>query len=168
MSHIILGGGCFWCLEAVFQRLPGVEAVRSGYAGGHTSYPTYTDICRGDTGHAEVVEIHFEPHRIGLDELLDVFFLAHDPTTADRQGNDIGPQYRSIILFGDQGQKVAAEAAMARAQKYYAGTLVTELKALQAFYAAESEHHDYFNRHPSQPYCQWVIQPKLNKLQLAE
>ncbi|WP_115719290.1 peptide-methionine (S)-S-oxide reductase MsrA [Gallaecimonas mangrovi] len=168
MSQVTLGGGCFWCLEAVYQRLPGIERIISGYAGGHIPNPTYAEVCRGESGHAEVVDVKFNPQLITLDQLFTVFFQAHDPTTLNRQGSDIGPQYRSIILYRDDAQLQAAKTAMSRVQRFYDLSLVTELSPLTHFYAAEREHHDYFNRHRSQPYCQWVIQPKLSKLQLAE
>ncbi|EKE75484.1 peptide-methionine (S)-S-oxide reductase MsrA [Gallaecimonas xiamenensis] len=166
MDQITLGGGCFWCLEAVFQRVRGVEAVQSGYAGGQLPDPSYKDVCRGDSGHAEVVQVHFDPRALALDDLFELFFNAHDPTTLNRQGNDVGPQYRSIILFQSPAQQQAAQAAMARAQADYDLPLVTELAPLETFYPAEVEHRDYYNRHQTQPYCQWVIHPKLAQLQL--
>ncbi|WKE66682.1 peptide-methionine (S)-S-oxide reductase MsrA [Gallaecimonas kandeliae] len=166
MEQITLGGGCFWCLEAVFQRIQGVLEVISGYAGGQVPDPTYSAVCRGDSGHAEVVDIRFDPAVISLDRVLDLFFQAHDPTTLNRQGNDVGPQYRSIILYRDDNQLAAAKAALARVRSRFSMPLVTELAPLDTFYPAELEHQDYYNRHRSQPYCQWVIQPKLGKLQL--
>ncbi|WP_341501755.1 peptide-methionine (S)-S-oxide reductase MsrA [Gallaecimonas sp. GXIMD4217] len=164
METLTLGGGCFWCLEAVFQRVKGVQAVRSGYAGGHTANPSYESVCHGDTGHAEVVEIQFDRGQTDLDSLLDLFFAAHDPTTLNRQGNDVGPQYRSIILYRTPDQKAAAERAMARAKGHYPGPIVTELLPFKDFTEAENHHQDYYNRNQQQPYCQLIIRPKLEKL----
>lgn len=160
-----LGGGCFWCLEAVFDQLQGVEEVVSGYAGGHVSQPSYEEVCKGTTGHAEVVQIAFDPARISYEQILQVFFAIHDPTTLNRQGADIGPQYRSIILYHSHEQKVAAEKAMAEieAEKIWDAPLVTELRPIEVFYPAEEYHQKYFERNPSAGYCRAVIAPKVAK-----
>lgn len=161
-----LGGGCFWCLEAVFEQLRGVEKVVSGYAGGHVANPTYREVCGGTTGHAEVVQVTFDPQQISFRNLLDVFFTIHDPTTPDRQGADVGPQYRSIILYHSPQQKETAEAVIAELAKdgVFRDAIVTEIQPLEAFYAAEAEHHEYYRRNSSQPYCRIVIAPKVAKL----
>lgn len=166
LAEATLGGGCFWCLEAPFQSLAGVHEVTPGYAGGHRPNPTYEQVCSGATGHAEVVRIRFDPEVIGYRDLLDVFFTIHDPTTKDRQGHDIGPQYRSIILYHDEDQRAAAEQAVREwdEQGAWGAPIVTELQPLEAFYPAESYHHDYYRRHEGQPYCQLVIRPKLDKV----
>jgi peptide-methionine (S)-S-oxide reductase len=160
-----LGGGCFWCLEAVFKDLRGVESVVSGYAGGEVENPTYEQVCGGGTGHAEVVQIAFDPNEISFRDLLDVFFTIHDPTTKDRQGADVGPQYRSIILYGGPAQKTAAEQAIAdlEAKGVWRAPIVTELVPSEQFYPAESYHQDYFDNNPRQRYCQIVIAPKVAK-----
>lgn len=166
LERLTLGGGCFWCLEAVLERVPGVHEVVSGYAGGHVPNPTYEQVCTKTTGHAEVVQILFDPVRTSVDTLLEVFWQAHDPTTPNRQGADVGPQYRSIILYADEEQKRLAEASMARAnQQLYQGRIVTQLVPLETFYPAEDYHQDYFRKNPNQPYCQVVIRPKLQKLE---
>ncbi len=161
-----LAGGCFWCLEAVFELLKGVEKVQSGYAGGHLPHPTYEQVCGGGTGHAEVVQIAFDPAVIGYRELLEVFFALHDPTTLNRQGNDRGTQYRSAIFYHSPEQKAEAEQTIARlnAEKTYRAPIVTELALLENFYPAEDYHSEYFRLHPGQPYCEWVIAPKVAKL----
>lgn len=159
-----LGGGCFWCLEAYFETLPGVKAVVSGYAGGHARSPSYQEVCTGTTGHAEVVRIDFDPETISYATLLEKFWLVHDPTTLNRQGPDEGPQYRSIILYADEAQRVAAERARAAIQERLADRVVTEIVPLEKFYAAEEYHQDYFRRNPNQGYCRAVIAPKLKKL----
>ncbi len=158
------GGGCFWCVEAVIQRLRGVSGVVSGYAGGHVPHPTYEQVCGKRTGHAEVVQVTFDPSIISYRDLLDVFLTTHDPTTKDRQGNDVGPQYRSVILYHDDAQRQAAEEAVRDAQAVYDAPIVTEIAPLDHFYVAEPEHQDYFNSHPYQPYCAFVIAPKVSKL----
>lgn len=161
-----LGGGCFWCLEAVYQELQGVERVASGYAGGHVADPTYEQVCSGRTGHAEVVQVEFDPERISFRELLEVFFVIHDPTTANRQGADVGPQYRSIILYHSPGQREDAERLIGEmeAEGAYGGSpIVTELEPLDVLYPAEEHHRDYYRRHPERAYCQVVIDPKLAK-----
>lgn len=159
----VLGGGCFWCLEAVYEDVEGVLQVRSGYAGGHTRNPTYEEVCRGDTGHAEVVEITFDPARIRYRDLLEIFFAIHDPTTPNRQGNDVGPQYRSIILYRDEEQRKTAEEVIRalEAEGRWPDPIVTEVVPLTAFYPAEDYHASYFRRNPLQPYCQIVIAPKV-------
>ena len=160
-----LGGGCFWCLEAVFKELRGVTSVMSGYAGGHVPNPSYKAVCTGQTGHAEVVQVEFNPAELSYADLLRVFFTIHDPTTKDRQGNDIGPQYRSIILTHSDAQRQTAEAVMREIADagIWPGKLVTEVVPLQVFYAAEPEHHDYFARNPWTGYCQVVVAPKVVK-----
>lgn len=164
-----LGGGCFWCLEAVFLRLEGVEDVTSGYAGGSWPNPSYTDIASGRTGHAEVVQVRFDPARIGFDELLRVFFTIHDPTTPNRQGADVGPQYRSIILHHDDGQAATARQVMdeVREEGLWSAPLVTELQPLEEFTAAEPEHQDFYDRNPRAGYCRAVIDPKLARARRA-
>jgi peptide-methionine (S)-S-oxide reductase len=160
-----LGGGCFWCLEAVFKDLEGVHAVMSGYAGGHVPDPSYKQVCTGRTGHAEVVQVAFDPAVISYEDLLRVFFSIHDPTTRDRQGNDVGPQYRSIILTHSEAQRQSAEKIMREVSEagVWPAPLVTEIVPLEAFYPAEAEHHDYFARNPWNGYCQAVVAPKVAK-----
>jgi peptide-methionine (S)-S-oxide reductase len=160
-----LGGGCFWCLEAVFKDLKGVTWVMSGYAAGHVANPTYKAVCSGRTGHAEVVQVKFDPSQLAYADLLRVFFTIHDPTTVDRQGNDIGSQYRSIILTHSDEQRATAEAVMQEvtAAKIWPAKLVTQIEPLTAFYEAEAEHHDYFARNPWTGYCQAVVAPKVIK-----
>lgn len=158
------GGGCFWCLEAYFETLPGVMAVVSGYAGGHVANPSYREVCTGTTGHAEVVRIDFDPATISYETLLEAFWHVHDPTTVDRQGPDEGPQYRSVILFVDEVQRAAAERARAAEQTRLGERVVTEIVPLARFYEAEEYHQDYFRRNPNQGYCRAVIAPKLKKL----
>lgn len=164
------GGGCFWCTEAVFQRLKGVEKVVSGYAGGHVPNPSYRAVCNGTTGHAEVVQVTYDPAEISYQELLEVFFSTHDPTTLNRQGNDVGTQYRSIILYHDDRQREIAERVKEEAAALYRDPIVTQIVPLDTFYPAEDYHQDYFNSNPYQPYCQVVINPKVNKFrkQFAE
>lgn len=161
-----LGGGCFWCLEAVFEQLRGVEDVVSGYAGGHLTDPTYEQVCAGTTGHAEVVQITYDPALITYRDILEIFFTTHDPTTANRQGNDIGPQYRSIILYHDDDQRKTAEAVLREFDdsEAWAGPIVTEIEPLGTFYPAEEHHQEYYRNHSWQPYCQMVIAPKVSKL----
>ncbi|GIV71020.1 peptide-methionine (S)-S-oxide reductase MsrA [Caldilinea sp.] len=160
-----LGGGCFWCLEAVYSELQGVEQVVSGYAGGHVRNPTYREVCSGATGHAEVVQITFDPSVISYRDLLRIFFTIHDPTTLNRQGADVGTQYRSIILYHDETQKRTALEVMEEVtrQGLWPNPIVTELKPFDAFYPAEEYHQRYFARNPLQPYCQVVIAPKVAK-----
>ncbi|MEO8350765.1 MAG: peptide-methionine (S)-S-oxide reductase MsrA [Chthoniobacteraceae bacterium] len=165
LQRITFGGGCFWCLEAVFQRLKGVKSVASGYAGGEVENPTYKEVCSGTTGHAEVVELTFDPKVISYDKLLEVFWAAHDPTTPNRQGNDVGTQYRSIILYENEAQKAAAEKSKKLAQAEFKDPIVTQIEPLAKFYKAEAYHQNYFNQNANKnPYCAVVIRPKLQKL----
>jgi peptide-methionine (S)-S-oxide reductase len=158
------GGGCFWCLEAVFERVEGVRAVTSGYAGGRTERPTYKEVCSGRSGHAEVVQIQYDPKRVSYEQLLEIFWDAHDPTTLNRQGADEGTQYRSIILYHHDGQKQAADRSKRAAAARFADPIVTEVVALTTFFPAEDYHQDYFRKNPNAPYCAVVIRPKLEKL----
>jgi peptide-methionine (S)-S-oxide reductase len=160
-----LGGGCFWCLEAVYDDLIGVESVVSGYAGGHVPNPTYEQVCAKTTGHAEVVQVTFDATIITFREILEVFFTIHDPTTLNRQGNDVGPQYRSAIYTHDDAQKETAEAVIAEfnAAKLWSDPIVTEVTPLDIFYPAEDYHQNYFENNPYQPYCQIVVAPKVTK-----
>ncbi len=160
-----LGGGCFWCMEAVFERLPGVVSVTSGYAGGHAENPTYQQVCTETTGHAEVTEIVFDPTKISYNQLLDVFWQAHDPTTLNRQGADVGTSYRSIILYRNEKQKLEAEKSKLEAQKNFRNPIVTEIVPLKKFYPAEDYHQEYYDNNPNAGYCQIVIAPKLEKLE---
>jgi methionine-S-sulfoxide reductase len=159
----VFGGGCFWCTEAVFQRLKGVKAVMPGYAGGKAPNPSYEQVCSGWTGHAEVAKIEFDPAVISYADLLEVFFATHDPTTKDRQGNDRGTQYRSIILYASDDQKKAAEDAIKKFAPDFPAPIVTEVKPLGEFYPAEDYHRNYYNENGAQPYCSFVISPKLAK-----
>ena len=160
-----LGGGCFWCLEAVFKELRGVTELMSGYAGGNVPNPNYRQVCTGTTGHAEVVQVRFDPTELSYADLLRVFFTIHDPTTKDRQGNDIGPQYRSIILTHSDVQAAAARTVMQEIteSRIWPASIVTEIVPLKAFYPAEEEHYDYFARNPWTGYCQVVVAPKVAK-----
>src|SRR5580698_1330164 len=160
-----LGGGCFWCMEAVFERLPGVVAVTSGFAGGTTENPTYQEVCTETTGHAEVTEIVFDPAKISYDKLLEVFWQAHDPTTLNRQGADEGTSYRSIILYRDEKQKLLAEKSKLEAQADFHNPIVTEIVPLKKFYKAEDYHQQYYDNNADAGYCQVVIAPKLQKLE---
>jgi peptide-methionine (S)-S-oxide reductase len=160
-----LGGGCFWCMEAVFERLPGVISVTSGFAGGTTENPTYEDVCTETTGHAEVTEIVFDPARISYAKLLEVFWQAHDPTTLNRQGADEGTSYRSIILYHDEKQKLIAEKSKLEAQRDFRDPIVTEIVPLKKFYKAEDYHQEYYDNNPGNGYCRVVIAPKLEKLE---
>jgi peptide-methionine (S)-S-oxide reductase len=172
MEQATLGGGCFWCLEAVFEQLRGVHKVESGYSGGSLADPSYERVCSGRTGHAEVVQVTFDPREITYSEILDVFFATHDPTTLNRQAADVGTQYRSVIFYHTPAQKEAAEKKIAElnAAKIWDGAIVTEIAPLQAFYQAENYHQKYFQDNPGQPYCQVVISPKVTKFrkQFAE
>ena len=160
-----LGGGCFWCLEAVFDGLQGVESVESGYTAGKVVNPTYEQVCNGNTGHAEVVRVTFDPDTISFRELLEVFFAIHDPTTLNRQGNDVGTQYRSAIYYHTPAQKADAEALIAdlKRDKTFSGPIVTEIAPAATFYVAEGYHQRYFENNPAQPYCQFVVAPKVAK-----
>ncbi|MBI3659151.1 peptide-methionine (S)-S-oxide reductase MsrA [Candidatus Acetothermia bacterium] len=159
------GGGCFWCVEAVFKELKGVGKVISGYAGGPVKNPTYRQVCDGETGHAEVAQIEFDPSVISYETLVEVFFLAHDPTTLNRQGNDVGAQYRSFIFHHTDEQKKIAEAVKSRIEKekIYRNPIVTEIAPFANFYAAEDYHQNYYEENPQQPYCRVVIDPKVTK-----
>jgi len=161
------GAGCFWCVEAVFQRLKGVEKVVSGYSGGQTEHPTYEQVCTGTTGHAEACQITYDPRIISYDELLEVFWKTHDPTTRNRQGNDVGKQYRTVIFFHDEEQKKLAEGYKAKleAEHIWDRPIVTEIVAFKKFWPAENYHQDYFNSHPEKGYCTLIIQPKVEKFQ---
>lgn len=163
-----VGGGCFWCLEAVFERADGVKSVTSGYAGGATANPTYKEVCAGQTGHAEVIQIEFDPAKISYEKILDLFWEAHDPTTLNRQGPDAGTQYRSSILFHDDTQKAAAEKSKKSAAVRFSDPIVTEIVPLKKFYTAEAYHQDYFRNNPNSSYCVLVINPKLKKLDQAK
>ena len=158
------GGGCFWCVEAIFQRLNGVKSVASGYAGGRKENPTYDEVCSGGTGHAEVIQIEFDPAKIAYEDLLDVFWQAHDPTTLNRQGADTGTQYRSIILYHNDRQKLAAEKSKKAAAGQFKDPIVTAIAPLTKFYKAERYHQNYYNNNPNAPYCTFIIRPKLDKL----
>jgi peptide-methionine (S)-S-oxide reductase len=161
----VFGGGCFWCLDAQFKLVPGVTKVTSGYAGGQTENPTYEQVCSDRTGHAEVVQVEFDPAKVSYEDLLRKFFYAHDPTTLNRQGADVGTQYRSIILYLNDEQKQIAEKVKAAAQKDWSDRIVTEIVPLKHFYAAEDYHQDYFAKNPTQGYCQLVVNPKVKKFQ---
>jgi peptide-methionine (S)-S-oxide reductase len=161
------GGGCFWCMEAVFERYDGVLDVVSGYAGGTAANPTYEDVCTGSTGHAEVVQIRFDPARISYERLLEIFWSCHDPTTVDRQSPDAGTQYRSVIFTHDEGQREAAERSLEQAQGALSRPIVTAILPLDRFYEAEAYHQDYFRRHPDAPYCAAIISPKLEKVKVV-
>ncbi|HKG53627.1 MAG TPA: peptide-methionine (S)-S-oxide reductase MsrA [Anaerolineales bacterium] len=160
-----LAGGCFWCLEAVYDEIKGVQGVESGYAGGHVDNPTYRAVCNGDTGHAEVIQVHFDPNIVSYRDLLNVFFAIHDPTTLNRQGADTGTQYRSAIFYHDEEQKKIAEELIKdlNAQKIWDRPIVTEVTKLDKFYMAEDYHQEYFANNPYQPYCMAVVSPKVSK-----
>jgi peptide-methionine (S)-S-oxide reductase len=162
-EEITLGGGCFWCVEAVFEQVDGVLAVESGYSNGHVEDPGYEAVCSGTTGHAEVVRVAFDPARIALRDILRIFFAVHDPTTVDRQGNDVGPQYRSAIYWHDEAQRAIVEAARDEADRAFGGRVVTELAPLDNYWPAEAYHQRYFERHPNQGYCAYVVAPKVAK-----
>ena len=166
LARATFGAGCFWCTEAVFQQLKGVQSVVSGYSGGSVKHPTYRQVCTGTTGHAEVTQITFDPSVISYEELLEVFWQTHDPTTRDRQGNDAGPQYRSVIFFHTDEQRRVAEhyQQQLEAAAIFAGPIVTEIAPFAEFYRAEAYHQNYFADHPGQPYCQVIIRPKLEKM----
>jgi len=163
----IFGGGCFWCIEAVFQRLGGVRHVESGYMGGRVEDPTYRQVCDGDTGHVEVVRVTFDPDEITYRDLLDVFFAVHDPTTLNRQGNDVGEQYRSVVFYNDEEQKRTAEETIREltSVKAFSEPIVTVVEPNSTFYPAEAYHQNYYNENSRQPYCMFVISPKLAKFE---
>ncbi|WP_190808600.1 peptide-methionine (S)-S-oxide reductase MsrA [Flagellimonas sp. S3867] len=166
LETAIFAGGCFWCTEAVFQRLNGVHEIKSGYTGGAIKNPAYREICTGRTGHAEAIEITFNPSEVSYNELLEVFFATHDPTTLNRQGNDVGTQYRSEIFYTTPEQKELAEQfiALLEQEKVFGAPVVTPVSEAQPFYVAEQEHQNFYNDHRSQPYCQFIIDPKIKKL----
>ncbi len=158
-----LGGGCFWCLEAVYQELKGVQAIESGYSGGHVANPSYEQVCDGGTGHAEVVRLSFDPDQVSYRELLEIFFTIHDPTTPNRQGNDIGSQYRSVIFYHDAAQQETARHVIAEMANVWDAPIVTELAPLVAYYPAEKYHQNYYRQNPLQGYCAFVVAPKVAK-----
>jgi peptide-methionine (S)-S-oxide reductase len=163
VQTITLGGGCFWCVEAVFERVDAVTAVESGYCNGHVLRPSYEAVCRGDTGHAEVVRVSFDAERIGLEEILDIFFHVHDPTTLNRQGNDVGTQYRSGIYFESAAHEAVARHVLGQAQAAHGGRVVTEVQPLANYSRAEDYHQHYFANNPGQGYCAFVVAPKVDK-----
>lgn len=167
MTTYTLAGGCFWCLDAVYRRVKGIESVVSGYSGGDLPYPTYDQVSLGSTGHAETVQITFDEAIIPANTILDLFFLIHDPTTLNRQGNDVGSQYRSAMFYTDEEQKEAFEAASQRAKEHWGNGIVTEISKLVEFYPAEDYHQDYFNKNPGNGYCSIVIEPKIVKARSA-
>lgn len=160
------GAGCFWCVEAVYERLPGVQSVVAGYAGGTTKNPTYKEVSSGTTGHAEVAQITYDPSLISYEQLLAMFWKSHDPTTLNRQGADVGTQYRSAIFYHDEAQRKAAEQSLKEAQMDFDDPIVTQIGPLKEFYEAENYHQDYYKSNPNAPYCTFVIRPKLKKLKL--
>lgn len=163
---IVLGGGCFWCVEAVFAKLEGVQAIQSGYTGGHVERPTYAQVCEANTGHVEVAAVTFDPAHLSLEDIFNVFFATHDPTTVDRQGNDVGPQYASAIFWSDENQRAAAQAFIDKLEQdqVFGSPIVTQVRKLEKFWPAEDYHRDYFARNPNQGYCQVVIAPKVAKM----
>ena len=163
MEKITLGAGCFWCVEAVFADIPGVVSVESGYSGGPIKNPAYREVCTGRTGHAEVVQVEFDPEVVSLSTILEVFFATHDPTTLNRQGADVGTQYRSAIFWHNEAQRKEAEKAKDLAQQQWPNPIVTEVTAFEAFYPAEDYHQDYYSLHGEAPYCRAVIAPKMAK-----
>lgn len=165
-AQAVLGGGCFWCMEALFQKLPGVISVHSGFAGGTTKNPRYEQVSMGNTGHAEVIQITYDPKKISYDQLLDLFWRAHDPTTWNQQGGDLGPQYRSVIFTTSPEQQQLAETSRKNAQAYFSKPIVTEIEPLSHFYPAEGYHQNYYLKNRNAPYCRAVIAPKLQKLHM--
>ncbi|ERG89817.1 MAG: methionine-S-sulfoxide reductase [halophilic archaeon J07HX5] len=165
-EHATVGGGCFWCVEAAFKQIEGVASVTAGYAGGQTDDPTYRAVCSGRTGHAEVIQIAYDPDRISYEELLEIFFTVHDPTQLNRQGPDVGSQYRSIVLHHDDEQRAIAESYLGALAEEggYDDEIVTELERLETFYRAEEKHQDYFEKHPNDAYCTMHAQPKVEKV----
>ena len=165
LEYITFGGGCFWCVEGAFQYLKGVESVVSGYSGGHKNNPTYEEVCTGETGHAEVVQIAYNPKELSYEQLMDVFFFLHDPTQLNRQGNDIGTQYRSVIFYKDDDEKAKAREAikLSEASGRWHGKYVTELAKFEKFWPAEQYHQGYYEANPNQPYCSAVVGPKIAK-----
>jgi peptide-methionine (S)-S-oxide reductase len=169
IKEATFGAGCFWCVEAVFKELDGVVSVQSGYSGGHVSEPTYKQVCSGDTGHAEVARIVYDDQKVSFDELLEVFWHVHDPTQLNRQGNDVGTQYRSVIFYHDQEQKLKAEEYLRRLEQEHVWDkpVVTEISGLSDFYPAEDYHNDYFELNPGNAYCQAIVRPKVEKFRKA-
>ena len=165
-EQAVLGGGCFWCVEAVFERIPGVESVEAGYAGGQTPDPTYEQVCSGTTGHAEVARLTYDPSKVTFAQIVEQFWQAHDPTTLNRQGADVGTQYRSAIYTYNDAQQNIAERSKTEVQKQFKEPIVTEIQPLNKFYPAENYHQDYYKNNPNAPYCMFVIRPKLKKLHL--
>lgn len=165
LEKATLGGGCFWCTEAVYRQVKGVTGVIPGYSGGHVKNPAYREVTTGRTGHAEVVQVTFNPDEVSYEKILQVFFMTHDPTTLNRQGNDIGTQYRSVVFFHSKEQEQTARKVISRLEEsgIYPGPVVTEVVPFDAFYVAEDYHHNYFERNKNQPYCQFIIAPKLEK-----
>jgi peptide-methionine (S)-S-oxide reductase len=161
----VFGGGCYWCTEAIYQMLPGVKSVQSGFAGGSKDNPTYEEVCTGATGHAEVIEVEYDPSVITYEKLLHTFWEAHDPTTLNRQGPDSGTQYRSIILYKTPEEKATAEKSKAEAQKNFKDPIVTQIVPLKKFWKADDYHQNYFRTHPNQPYCRTIIRPKVEKFE---
>ena len=162
----VFGGGCFWCVEAALKQLEGVESVRSGYMGGRTANPTYHQVCSGNSGHVEVAEITFDPERLSYHDLLEIFFTAHDPTTLNRQGNDVGEQYRSVIFYLNEQQKKTAEEVIAELtrERVFPDPIVTAVEPASTFYVAEDYHQNYLENNPTQPYCMFVVAPKVQKI----
>ncbi|PWT90481.1 MAG: peptide-methionine (S)-S-oxide reductase [Acidobacteria bacterium] len=167
METATFGSGCFWCTEAVFQRVKGVKSVVSGYAGGHVVNPTYKQVCAGTTGHAEAIQVQYDPDQVPYEDLLEIFWKTHDPTTLNRQGNDFGPQYRSVIFYHNEEQKKLAETYRKKLDdaKIFEAPIVTEISPFTNFYPAEDYHQNYYNDNSSQPYCHYIIQPKIRKLE---
>ena len=165
METATLGGGCFWCLEAVYDEMAGVESVESGYMGGHVKNPSYREVCGGKTGHAEVVQLRFDPATVSYRDILEIFFAIHDPTTPDRQGNDVGPQYRSAIFYHSDEQRRTAEEVIQEleAERVWRDPVVTEVSPATDYYRAEDYHQEYFRNNPNQPYCAYVVAPKVKK-----
>lgn len=164
LESIVLGGGCFWCLDAGYRLIEGIESVTSGFAGGQMQNPTYYDVTSGKTGHVEVIKVDFDSKKISLEDVLDIFWAMHDPTTKDRQGNDVGSQYRSTILYTDEGQLDVIKKSIESITLLWDDPIVTEVKKLATFYPAEEEHQNFFQKHPELGYCQVIINPKLAKL----
>ena len=164
MERAVLGGGCFWCTEGAFKHMRGIESALPGYAGGHVDNPTYNAVCNGVTGHAEVVEVLYDESVISYETILEVFFTVHDPTQLNRQGNDIGTQYRSAIFYVDENQKMIAENVKSRFQEYFDEEIVTEISPISNYYEAEKYHHNYFELNPGNGYCQMVVAPKISKI----
>jgi len=167
-KEIVLGGGCFWCLEAVYELVPGVADVENGYSGGSRAKPSYEEVSTGLTGHAEVVKIRYDPAVVTLERLLEIFWTVHDPTTEDRQGADVGEQYRSIAFFADEDERRAIEASIREARKRFRDPIVTQVEALKAYWPAEAYHQDYFRKNPEQGYCRVVIAPKVDKFRIMK